>query len=81
LHFPAKSIKIRKLNHGRKGRILRVFIAGVDGYLGWSLALYLAARGHEIAGLDLYLRRDWVAEIGSQSATPEFIQTVSEQLV
>lgn len=49
---------------------MRVFIAGVDGYLGWSLALYLAARGYEIAGVDLYLRRDWVAELGSQSATP-----------
>lgn len=49
---------------------MRVFITGVDGYLGWSLALYLAARGHEIAGADCYYRRDWVAEIGSQSATP-----------
>ncbi len=49
---------------------MRVFIAGVDGYLGWSLAMYLTARGHEIAGADCYHRRDWVAEIGSQSATP-----------
>jgi UDP-sulfoquinovose synthase len=49
---------------------MRVFIPGVDGYLGWSLAIYLAARGHEVSGADLYLRRDWVAEIGSQSATP-----------
>jgi UDP-sulfoquinovose synthase len=49
---------------------VRVFIAGVDGYLGWSLAMHLAARGHEVAGADCYLRRDWVAEIGSQSATP-----------
>jgi UDP-sulfoquinovose synthase len=49
---------------------MRVFIAGVDGYLGWPLALYLAARGHEVSGIDCYLRRDWVAEMGSQSATP-----------
>lgn len=49
---------------------MRVFIAGVDGYLGWSLAMYLARRGHEVGGCDLYLRRDWVAEMGSQSATP-----------
>ncbi len=41
---------------------MRVFIAGVDGYLGWSLALYLAACGHEIAGGDLFLRRRWVEE-------------------
>jgi len=49
---------------------MRVFIAGVDGYLGWSLAVYLTARGHEVGGCDAYLRRDWVAEVGSQSATP-----------
>jgi UDP-sulfoquinovose synthase len=47
-----------------------VCIAGVDGYLGWPLALALAQRGHEVAGVDAYYRRDWVAEIGSQSATP-----------
>ena len=49
---------------------MRVFICGVDGYLGWPLAMYLARRGHDVAGCDLYLRRDWVAEMGSQSATP-----------
>jgi UDP-sulfoquinovose synthase len=57
---------------------VRVFIAGVDGYLGWSLALYLAARGHEVSGMDCYLRRDWVAEMGSQSATP--IRRMTERL-
>jgi len=49
---------------------MRVFIAGIDGYLGWSLAMYLTARGHEVGGADTYFRRDWVAEMGSQSATP-----------
>lgn len=49
---------------------MRVFIAGMDGYLGWSLAQYLAARGHEVAGADLFLRRQWVEEMGSCSATP-----------
>ncbi|MCH7549247.1 MAG: NAD-dependent epimerase/dehydratase family protein [Candidatus Krumholzibacteriota bacterium] len=49
---------------------MRVFIAGVDGYLGWSLAQYLTARGHEVAGADMFLRRRWVEEMGSVSATP-----------
>ena len=49
---------------------MRVFIAGIDGYLGWSLAQYLTKRGHEVGGADLYLRREWVAEMGAQSATP-----------
>jgi len=57
---------------------MRVFIAGVDGYLGWSLAVFLASRGHEVAGIDGYFRRDWVAEIGSQSATP--IRRMTERL-
>jgi UDP-sulfoquinovose synthase len=49
---------------------MRVLIAGVDGYLGWPLALTLARQGHEVGGIDAYYRRDWVAEMGSQSATP-----------
>jgi UDP-sulfoquinovose synthase len=49
---------------------MRVFIAGMDGYLGWSLAQYLTARGHEVAGADAYFRRKWVEEMGSQSAMP-----------
>jgi UDP-sulfoquinovose synthase len=57
---------------------MRVFIAGVDGYLGWSLAMHLTARGHEVAGADCYHRRDWVAEMGSQSATP--IKRMTERL-
>ena len=47
-----------------------VLIAGIDGYLGWSLALHLMERGHDVAGIDAYYRRDWVQEVGSQSATP-----------
>ncbi len=57
---------------------MRVLIAGVDGYLGWALAQHLTMRGHEVAGIDLFLRRDWVAEMGSQSATP--IRRMTERL-
>ncbi len=49
---------------------MRVFIAGVDGYLGWTLAVFLGRRGFEVSGCDIFLRREWVAEMGSQSATP-----------
>ena len=49
---------------------MRVFIAGIDGYLGWPLAIYLRAQGHEVAGADLLLRREWVAEVGGVSAQP-----------
>lgn len=49
---------------------MRVLVAGVDGYLGWSLAQYLTARGHEVAGVDAFFRRKWVAEMNSWSAIP-----------
>ena len=49
---------------------MRVFVAGIDGYLGWPLAIYLSAHGHHVAGADLLLRREWVAEVGGISAQP-----------
>lgn len=49
---------------------MRVFILGIDGYLGWSLALYLRARGHAIGGLDNLSRRDQVTELESKSVIP-----------
>lgn len=56
---------------------MKVFIAGIDGYLGWPLAQYLASRGHVIAGVDHLLRRQWVEELGSQSALP--IRSIDER--
>lgn len=58
---------------------MRVLITGVDGYLGWSLALHLSARGHEVAGIDNYSRRAWVGEMGSQSAVP--IASMADRLI
>src|SRR2546423_532447 len=49
---------------------MRILIAGVDGYLGWSLANYLTARGHQVGGIDTFFRRQWVEEMGSWSALP-----------
>ena len=49
---------------------MRILITGIDGYLGWPLSLHLAARGHEVAGADAFLRRRWVEEMGSISAIP-----------
>jgi len=57
---------------------MRVFIAGVDGYLGWSLAQYLAARKHTVGGADAFFRRKWVEEMGSWSAIP--IRPMKERL-
>jgi len=57
---------------------LRVLIAGMDGYLGWSLAMHLTNKGHEVIGVDNFSRRKNVAEIGSWSAIP--IRSMDERL-
>jgi len=50
---------------------MRVYVVGVDGYLGWSLAQYLAAQGHTVDGVDNLLRRErWVPDMKSQSVIP-----------
>jgi len=50
---------------------MRVYIFGIDGYLGWSLAQYLAGHGHIVSGIDNCARRkQWVPEMGSDSVTP-----------
>jgi UDP-sulfoquinovose synthase len=49
---------------------MKVMIMGMDGYLGWTLSMYLSNRGHEVCGIDNFSRRKTVAEVGSWSATP-----------
>jgi len=48
----------------------KVLITGVDGYSGWPLALHLLQRGHAVVGLDNFITRRRVREVGSWSATP-----------
>jgi UDP-sulfoquinovose synthase len=57
---------------------MNVMIMGMDGYLGWTLSMYLADKGHTVSGIDNGLRRKMVSEIGSQSATP--IKSMEERL-
>ena len=49
---------------------MKVLIAGIDGYLGWSLACHLVKRGHAVSGIDNQSRREWVKDVGSVSAIP-----------
>lgn len=49
---------------------MKVFIAGIDGYLGWALAQHLTVQGHIVTGADQLLRREWVTEVGGISAIP-----------
>ncbi len=49
---------------------MKVLITGIDGYSGWPLALHLLRRGHDVVGIDNFVTRRRVREVGSWSATP-----------
>ena len=57
---------------------MRVMILGIDGYLGWTLALWLGSLGCEVSGVDNFSRRDWVMERGAHTVIP--ISRMTERL-
>jgi UDP-sulfoquinovose synthase len=57
---------------------VKVLVAGADGYIGFPLCMHLARLGFNVAGVDNFLRRKWVAEVGSHSPTP--IESMSERM-
>jgi UDP-sulfoquinovose synthase len=57
---------------------MRVAVLGGDGYCGWATALYLSGRGHTVAIVDNFLRRQWDHELGAQTLTP--IRPLSDRL-
>jgi len=57
---------------------MRIAVLGGDGYCGWATALYLSNRGHSVAVVDNFIRRQWDFELGVQTLTP--IRPLSERL-
>ncbi|WP_254535965.1 NAD-dependent epimerase/dehydratase family protein [Halomarina litorea] len=50
---------------------MSILVTGADGYIGWPTALRIADRTDErVVLVDNFGRRDWVAGVGSTSATP-----------
>jgi len=68
----------QKCPHGYLLKNMRVLILGIDGYLGWTLALWMGSLGLEVSGVDNYNRRDWVKERGAHTIVP--ISRMSERL-
>jgi UDP-sulfoquinovose synthase len=68
----------KKKEFGYVLKKMKVIILGIDGYLGWTLALWLGSLGFEVSGVDNYSRRDWVMEKGSHTAVP--ISRMTERL-
>ncbi len=57
---------------------MKVMILGIDGYLGWTLALKLSKLGFSVSGIDNYTRRDIAMEKGAHSIVP--IERMTERL-
>ncbi len=49
---------------------MRVTILGIDGYLGWTLALKLGTLGCRVSGIDNYYRRATVDEKRAKTVVP-----------
>ncbi len=58
--------------------LMKILILGMDGYIGWSLAMYLANKGHQVSGIDNGSRRQNVGSIDSTSALP--IKSMHERI-
>jgi UDP-sulfoquinovose synthase len=57
---------------------MKIAVLGGDGYCGWATALHLSQKGHDVAIIDNFLRRQWDDELGVQTLTP--IRPLSERL-
>src|ERR1700722_1316989 len=57
---------------------MKIAVLGGDGYCGWATALYLSGKGHSVAVVDNFARRQWDFELGAQSLTP--IQPLADRL-
>ncbi|RKY33420.1 MAG: NAD-dependent dehydratase [Candidatus Duberdicusella sinuisediminis] len=68
----------QKTPYGYLLKDMRVMILGIDGYLGWTLALWLGSLGCRVSGVDNYNRRKWVKERGSHTVIP--ISSMTERL-
>lgn len=45
---------------------MRIIVYGADGYIGWPMALHLAAQGHDVLAIDNGARRRWDDEGGTR---------------
>ncbi|MEJ2249334.1 MAG: NAD-dependent epimerase/dehydratase family protein [Candidatus Lokiarchaeota archaeon] len=66
------------MKYGYMLKNMKVMILGIDGYLGWSLALKLLNLGFEVRGLDNYTRRDCLMEKGGHTIVP--IERMTQRL-
>src|ERR1700760_4189179 len=57
---------------------MKIAVLGGDGYCGGATALHLSQKGHKVAIIDNFARRQWDYELGVQTLTP--IRPLAERL-
>jgi UDP-sulfoquinovose synthase len=57
---------------------MKIAVLGGDGYCGWATALHLSAKGHSVAIVDNFVRRQWDHDLGTATLTP--IRPLTERL-
>jgi UDP-sulfoquinovose synthase len=57
---------------------MKILILGGDGYLGWPTAMYLSARGHEVAVTDSFVKRHWELKLNISPLIP--IRTMQDRI-
>src|ERR1700677_872655 len=60
------------------GGSMKIAVLGGDGYCGWATALHLSAKGHSVAIVDNFVRRQWDRDLGTATLTP--IRPLAERL-
>lgn len=49
---------------------MKILVLGADGYIGWPLSLRLSSLGYDVRGLDNFVRRQRVQDVGGNSVIP-----------
>jgi UDP-sulfoquinovose synthase len=57
---------------------MKILILGGDGYLGWPTAMYLSARGHDVAVMDNFVKRHWEMNLNVSPLIP--IQSMQDRI-
>jgi len=56
---------------------MKIAILGGDGYCGWATALHLSRKGHSVAIVDSFIRREWDKDLDVATLTP--IRSLAER--
>ena len=50
---------------------MKIAVLGGDGYCGWATACILSKKGHSVAIVDNFARRQWDHELGRTNPDPD----------